>query len=342
MNSTFFDKEDLQYCFENMNESCYKTSYSSGLRVTLYIVLGLLTIFTVGGNLMVIVSIAYFKQLHSPTHFLIASLACADFGLGLTVLPFSTVRSVETCWYFGKTFCRFHYCLDSSFCYSSIFHLCFISVDRYVAVTDPLIYPIKFTVPVSGMFIAVAWIFSVVFSFSVVFIGANEEGIQELVNDLSCVGRCQIIFNKTWVVVSSLLSFIPFFAIIALYSRIFAVAKRQAKMIEMMSNNSQSSNNYSDRVGRRERKAAKTLGIPVIAFLVFWSPYLTVDIINVCLNFITPPLVFDIVSWFAYSNSAINPLIYSLFYPWFRKAMKVIVSCKILCLDCSTMSLFSE
>ncbi|XP_039386709.1 trace amine-associated receptor 9-like [Mauremys reevesii] len=342
MNSTFFDEEDLQYCFENMNESCYKTSYSSGLRVTLYIVLGLLTIFTIGGNLMVIVSIAYFKQLHSPTHFLIASLACADFGLGLTVLPFSTVRSVETCWYFGKTFCRFHYCLDSSFCYSSIFHLCFISVDRYVAVTDPLIYPIKFTVPVSGMFIAVAWIFSVVFTFPVVFIGANEEGIQELVNDLSCVGRCQIIFNKTWVVVSSLLSFIPFFAIIALYSRIFAVAKRQAKMIEMMSNNSQSSNNYSDRVGRRERKAAKTLGIPVIAFLVFWSPYLIVDIINVCLNFRTPPLAFDIVSWFTYSNSAINPLIYSLFYPWFRKAMKVIVSCKILCLDCSTMSLFSE
>uniref|UniRef100_A0A452IYL9 G-protein coupled receptors family 1 profile domain-containing protein n=1 Tax=Gopherus agassizii TaxID=38772 RepID=A0A452IYL9_9SAUR len=316
----------LQYCFENMNESCYKTALSSGLRVTLYIVLGLLTIFTVGGNLMVIVSTVYFKQLHSPTHFLIASLACTDFGLGLTVLPFSTVRSVEMCWYFGKTFCRFHYCLDASFCYSSIFHLCFIS----------------FTVPVSGMFRAVAWIFSLVFSFSVVFTGANEKGIHELVNALSCVGSCQILFNETWVVVSSLLYFIPFSAIIVLYSRIFAVAKRQARMIEMMSNNTQLSDNYSDRVGRRERKAAKTLGIPVFAFLVFWSPFLIVVIIDAFLNFITPPLVFDIVSWFAYSNSAINPLIYSLFYSWFRKAMKMFVSCKILRLDCSTMSLFSE
>uniref|UniRef100_A0A8C0G842 G-protein coupled receptors family 1 profile domain-containing protein n=1 Tax=Chelonoidis abingdonii TaxID=106734 RepID=A0A8C0G842_CHEAB len=316
----------------NMNESCYKTPLSSGLRVTLYIVLGLLTIFTVGGNLMVIVSIVYFKQLHSPTHFLIASLTCGDFGLGLTVLPFSTVRSVET----------FHYCLDASFCYSSIFHLCFICVDRYVAVTDPLIYPIKFTVPVSGMLIAVAWIFSLVYSFSVVFTGANEKGIHKLVNALSCVGSCQILFNKTWVVVSSLLYLIPFSSIIVLYSRIFAVAKRQARMIEMMSNNTQSSDNYSDRVGRRERKAAKTLGIRVFAFLVFWSPFQIVVIIDVFLNFITPPLVFDIVSWFAYSSSAINPLIYSLFYPWFRKAMKMIVSCKILRLDCSTMSLFSE
>ncbi|EMP33522.1 Trace amine-associated receptor 9 [Chelonia mydas] len=342
MNSTFVDNEDLQYCFENMNESCYKTPLSSGLRVSLYIVLGLLVIFTVGGNLMVVVSIVYFKQLHSPTHFLIASLACADFGLGLTVLPFSTVRSVETCWYFGEIFCRFHYCLDVSLCQASIFHLCFISVDRYVAVNNPLIYPIKFTVPVSGMFIAVAWIFSLVISFSVVFTGSNDKEMQELVNGLSCAGSCQIILNKMWVVVSSLLYFIPFFAMIMLYGRIFAVAKQQVRMIEMMSNNTQSSNNYSDRVGRRERKAAKTLGIPVIAFLVFWSPYLIIVTIDAFLNFIIPPLIFDIAIWFAYSNSAINPLIYSVFYPWFRKAMKVIVSCKIFHLDCSTMSLFSE
>uniref|UniRef100_A0A8C3RWQ4 G-protein coupled receptors family 1 profile domain-containing protein n=1 Tax=Chelydra serpentina TaxID=8475 RepID=A0A8C3RWQ4_CHESE len=333
---------NLQYCFENMNESCYKTPLSSGLRVTLYIVLGLLTILTVGGNLMVIISVAYFKQLHSPTNFLIASLACADFGLGLTVLPFSTVRFVETCWYFGEIFCRFHCCLDVSFCLASIFHLCFISVDRYVAVHNPLIYPVKFTVPVSGMFIAVAWTFSLVFSFFIVFTGANDKGIQELVNALSCVGSCQIILNKTWGVVSSLLYFIPFSATIALYSKIFAVAKRQARMIEIMNNKTQLSDNFNDRVGRRERKAAKILGTAVIAFLVFWSPYFITVIIDAFLNFITPPLVFHIVAWFAYSNSAINPLIYSLFYPWFRKAMKVIVSCKILRLDCSTMSLFSE
>ncbi|XP_077667875.1 trace amine-associated receptor 9-like [Eretmochelys imbricata] len=342
MNSTFFDNEDLQYCFENMNESCYKTPLSSGLRVTLYIALGLLTILTVGGNLLVIISIAYFKQLHSPTHFLIASLACADFGLGLTVLPFSTVRSVETCWYFGEIFCRFHCCLDVSLCLASIFHLCFISVDRYVAVNNPLIYPIKFTVPVSGAFIAVAWTFSLVYSVYAVFTGSNDKEMQELVNGLSCAGSCQIILNKTCIVVSSLLYFIPFSAMIVLYSRIFAVAKRQARMIEIMNNKTQSSDNFDDRVGRRERKAAKTLGIAVIAFLVFWSPYFVTVIIDAFLNFITPSLIFDIVAWFAYSNSAINPLIYSVFYPWFRKAMKVIVSCKILHLDCSTMSLFSE
>ncbi|KAM9154325.1 trace amine-associated receptor 7a-like [Pangshura tecta] len=342
MTSALLQNEDAQYCFENINGSCYKTSWSSGIRITLYVVLGFLTILTLGGNLMVMISIAYFKRLHSPTNILLASLACADFCLGLTVLPFSSIRSVETCWYFGETFCRFHSCLDASFCYSSIFHLCFISVDRYIAVTDPLIYPLKFTVPVSGMFIAVAWIFSLVYSFSVVFTGANDKGIQELVNALSCAGSCQLVFNKTWVVVSSLLYFIPFCTMIALYSKIFAVAKQQARMIEMMSNNTQSSGNYSDRVRKRERKAAKTLGIVAIAFLVCWSPFFINVIIDAFLDFITPPFLFDIMVWFTYSNSAINPLIYSLFYPWFRKAMKVIVSCKMFWLDCSTMNLFTE
>ncbi|XP_006136308.1 trace amine-associated receptor 7a-like [Pelodiscus sinensis] len=343
MNSTFLEKEDLQYCFENVNESCYKTPLTSGLRVTLYILLGLLTILTVCGNLMVIVSIAYFKQLHSPTNFLIASLACTDFGLGLTVLPFTTVRSVETCWYFGETFCRFHCCLDLSFCQASIFHLCFISVDRYVAVNYPLIYPVKFTVPVSGMFIAAAWTFSLIFSFSLVYIGANDKEIEEKsVTALSCVGSCQLVFNKTCVVISSLLLIIPFFIMIALYSKIFAVVKQQARMIEIMNNTTQSSDNYSERVAKRERKAAKTLGIAVIAFLVFWSPYFITVVIDGFLNFITPALVYDITVWVAYSNSAINPLIYTFFYPWFRKAMKVIASCKILHFDYSTMNLFSE
>ncbi|XP_034622888.1 trace amine-associated receptor 7a-like [Trachemys scripta elegans] len=342
MTSALLQNEEAQYCFENINGSCHKTLWSSGIRITLYVVLGFLTILTLGGNLMVMISIAYFKQLHSPTNILLASLACADFCLGLTVLPFSSIRSVETCWYFGETFCRFHSCLDASFCYSSIFHLCFISVDRYIAVTDPLIYPLKFTVPVSGMFIAIAWIFSLVYSFSVVFTGANDKGIQELVNAISCVGSCQLVFNKTWVVVSALLYLIPFFTMIALYSKIFAVAKRQARMIEMMSNNIQLPDTYSDRVSKRERKAAKTLGIAAIAFLVCWSPFFISVIIDAFLNFITPPLLFDIMVWFTYSNSAINPLIYSLFYPWFRKAMKVIVSFKMLRLDCSTMNLFTN
>ncbi|XP_056674777.1 trace amine-associated receptor 9 isoform X1 [Monodelphis domestica] len=83
----------VQLCYENVNGSCIKTPYSPGPRAILYAVLGFGAVLAVFGNLLVITAILHFKQLHTPTNFLIASLACADFLVGVTVMPFSTVRS---------------------------------------------------------------------------------------------------------------------------------------------------------------------------------------------------------------------------------------------------------
>ncbi|KAM9002906.1 trace amine-associated receptor 7a-like [Sarcophilus harrisii] len=330
---------DVQFCFHNISGSCMITPWSPGIRISLYGILSFITILTVGGNLLVIFSIMYFKQLHSPSNFLVVSLACADCSLGLIVLPFSTIRSVETCWYFGDRFCKFHSALDICFCLASMFNLCFVSIDRYVAITDPLLYPIRFTVTLSGVFIALSWISAFLYSFSLLYTGANEEGLEEVVHALHCEGNCQILFNKTWVIISSLLYFIPFFIMICLNSKIFAVAKHQARKIEQMGNKMFSE---GDKVSKRERKAAVTLGIAVMAFLVFWSPYFITVMIDSFFNSIVPPLASDIMIWFAYSNSAINPLIYAFFYPWFRKAIKVVLSCKILWINCSSMNLFSD
>ncbi|XP_074120788.1 trace amine-associated receptor 8b-like [Sminthopsis crassicaudata] len=333
----------VELCYENTNGSCIKTSYSPGPRVILYLAFGSGALLAVLGNLLVMISILHFKQLHSPANFLTASLACADFLVGVTVMPFSMVRSVESCWYFGENYCKLHSCFDVSFCYSSIFHLCFISIDRYIAVTDPLAYPTKFTRMVSGICILFSWFLAITFSFSVLYTGANADGLKELVSALTCVGGCQVAVNQNWVLINFLLFFIPTLVMIILYCKIFLVAKQQARKIESMNSKTQSSSeSYKARVSKRERKAAKTLGIAVIAFLISWLPYCIESIIDAFLGFITPTYIYEILTWFAYYNSAMNPLIYAFFYPWFRRAIKLIVSGKVFRGHSSTIDLFSE
>ncbi|XP_013000292.1 LOW QUALITY PROTEIN: trace amine-associated receptor 7c-like [Cavia porcellus] len=333
----------VQLCYENVNRSCVKAPYSPGPRLLLYLVFGSGAVLAVLGNLLVITSILHFKQLHSPANFLIASLACADFMVGTTVMPFSMVRSVESCWYFGDSFCKLHSCFDGSFCYCSIFHLCFISIDRYIAVTDPLVYPTRFTVSVSGMCIAFSWLSAVVFIFSLLYTGANKAGLEELVSALTCVGGCQIAVNQNWVLIDFLLFFIPALVMVIVYSKIFLIARQQARKIESLSNKTaKPSDSYKDRVARRERKAATTLGIAVIAFLISWLPYFIDSLIDAFLGFITPTYVYEILVWIVYYNSAMNPLIYAFFYPWFRKAIKLIVTGKVFRENSSVIKLFSE
>ncbi|XP_015989135.2 trace amine-associated receptor 8-like [Rousettus aegyptiacus] len=330
-------------CYENVSRSCIKTPYSPGSRLLLYVVFGLGSLLAVFGNLLVMTSVLHFKQLHSPANFLIASLACADFLVGVTVMPFSMVRSVESCWYFGQSFCTFHTCCDVAFCFSSLFHLCFISIDRYIAVTDPLLYPTKFTASVSGICISISWILPIVYSGAVFYTGVSDDGMEELVSALNCIGGCQIVVNQDWVLVHFLLFFIPTLVMIILYSKIFLVAKQQAIKIENIGSKAKSSTeSYKARVAKRERKAAKTLGVTVLAFMISWLPYTIETLIDAFMGFITPTYIYEICCWCAYYNSAMNPLIYALFYPWFRKAIEVILSGKLLKGSSSTISLFSE
>ncbi|CAI9173531.1 unnamed protein product [Rangifer tarandus platyrhynchus] len=340
MASNLSQPDTVQLCYENVNRSCIKSPYSPASRVILYTVFGFGSLLAIFGNFLVITSVLHFKQLHSPANFLIASLACADFLVGVTVMPFSMVRSVESCWYFGARFCALHSSCDVAFCYSSLFHLCFISIDRYIAVTDPLVYPTKFTVSVSGVCISISWILPMVYSGAVFFTGVT--GLEDLVSALTCVGGCQIAVNQSWVLVNFLLFFIPTLVMIVLYSKIFLIAKQQARKIESLSNKTgRCSDSYQDRVARRERKAARTLGVAVLAFLISWLPYFLDVITDAFLGFITPTCVYEILVWIAYYNSAMNPLIDAFFYPWFRKAIKLIVTGKVLRENSSTVNLFS-
>ncbi|GBP90196.1 Octopamine receptor Oamb [Eumeta japonica] len=69
---------------------------------------------------------------------------------------------------------------------------------------------------------------------------------------------------------------------------------------------------------RMETKAAKTLGIIVGGFVCCWLPFFSVYVARAFCAECVPPLLFSVLFWLGYCNSAINPLIYALFSKDFR------------------------
>ncbi|XP_066571122.1 trace amine-associated receptor 9-like [Amia ocellicauda] len=343
MNSSFIQKDSVEYCYENVSRSCIKLSRSVSERAAMYFVFVPSVLITVGGNLVVIISISHFKQLHSPNNLLVLSLAIADFLLGLFVLPFSMIRSVETCWYMGPLFCKLHTSVDILLCTTSVFHLCFIAIDRYYAVCEPLRYANKITIRVSRIFITFGWVFPAIYSFGIIYTKSNDRGLEELDAILSCEGGCFLFFNKLWAILNAVIFYAPCFGMIGIYARILTVARNQAKLIHTVKDRTFSLEETRRKAQRnREQKAAKTLGIVMGVFLVCWLPYIIDTMIDVYVKFVTPAAVYDGIIWLVYINSAFNPLIYAFFYPWFRKALKLIVTLKIFFPNSSRIKLYKE
>ncbi|XP_061098237.1 trace amine-associated receptor 1-like [Conger conger] len=327
------------FCYESVNRSCPKSTYPTVIRITLYILFITIIVLTMCGNLLVIISISHFKQLHTPTNYLILSLAVTDFLLAIVIMPPNMVLTIETCWYFGEVVCKIHLSNDIMLCTASILHLSFISIDRYYAVCQPLHYQTKITTYTIVVMIMVSWSVSACVGFGMVFLELNILGIDDFYyNNVACVGGCILFQTQASSSISSLFSFyIPGFIMLVIYQKIFHVAQKQARSIHSIA-----CNNIHSENSKMERKATKTLAIVMGVFLSCWTPFFVCNIIDPIINYSIPPAIFEMLVWIYYLNSTLNPFIYAFFYSWFRKAFALIICGNIFQAHSSITKLSTE
>ncbi|TRY95100.1 hypothetical protein DNTS_016340 [Danionella cerebrum] len=70
----------------------------------------------------------------------------------------------------------------------------------------------------------------------------------------------------------------------------------------------------------REKKATKTLGIILGAFIVCWLPFFVYTVVMGVCKECFHPVLFDVFTWLGYLNSLINPVIYTAFNDDFKQA----------------------
>ncbi|XP_069565731.1 alpha-1B adrenergic receptor-like isoform X2 [Brachyistius frenatus] len=170
---------------------------------------------------------------------------------------------------------------------------------------------------------------------------------------------CLITEEPFYALFSSLGSFyIPTAVILAMYCRVYVVAKRTTKNLEagMMKERSENSNELTMRIHRRnqpsadpggaskpgasalslklqkfsrEKKAAKTLGVVVGMFILCWLPFFMALPIGSFSSSLRPPeTFFKVIFWLGYFNSCLNPIIYPCYSREFKQAFIRILRCR--------------
>ncbi|XP_010792330.1 5-hydroxytryptamine receptor 7-like, partial [Notothenia coriiceps] len=104
--------------------------YGQFEKVLIGAVLTMLTLSTICGNMLVVISVCFVKKLRQPSNYLIVSLAVADLSVALAVMPFVSITDlIGGQWIFGQFFCNVFIAMDVMCCTASIMSLCVISID---------------------------------------------------------------------------------------------------------------------------------------------------------------------------------------------------------------------
>ncbi|KAM8747196.1 5-hydroxytryptamine (serotonin) receptor 2C, G protein-coupled-like 1 isoform 1-T2 [Acanthopagrus schlegelii] len=178
---------------------------------------------TIGGNILVILAVSLEKKLQNATNFFLRSLAVADMLVGILVMPISLINILyDYAWPLPSALCPIWIYLDVLFSTASIMHLCAISLDRYVAIRNPIEHS-RFNSRTKAMMkIAAVWTISIGVSMPIPVIGLHNED-KVFVN-----GSC-VLNEERFVLIGSFVAFfIPLVIMVVTYCLTIQVLQRQA------------------------------------------------------------------------------------------------------------------
>ncbi|XP_037109167.1 D(4) dopamine receptor-like [Syngnathus acus] len=335
------------------------------------LVLGVLLIVVIaGGNALVCVSVLTEKALKTTTNYFIFSLAVADLLLAVLVLPLFVYSEFQDgVWTLSTSVCDGLMSMDVMLCTASIFNLCAISVDRFIAVLIPLNYNRKHVDLRQAVLLSATWLLALAVA-SPVMLGVNQVAGRR-------PDECKL-ENADYVLYSSVCSFfIPCPIMLLLYCGMFRGLRRweEARKARLRrsiqacrklreadaaggplqplppllppviqrepahpadASGRAPAVNLADvkldprprrrsraKINTRERKAMKVLPVVVGVFLLCWTPFFVLHIVRArCQACDIPPAAMSVATWLGYVNSALNPVIYTVFNAEFRRFFK--------------------
>ncbi|XP_041372032.1 5-hydroxytryptamine receptor 4-like [Gigantopelta aegis] len=286
--------------------------------VSLTIALSCIPLITVAGNLLTIVAIATYPRLHILSNAYVVSLAAADIGVAMLVMPFETYKmATNKKWMLGRHACLVMYSFSVLFCSASIYNLVCLTVDRYLAICRPFTHAMK-TPRTVAMLIVISWMIPFSLSFLPIFLGWNMIGIEDIFNCVMLLTEnksCFLLIGIKFAFVVSFLGFyVPVLVMVFLNWRIYMTATKVLRQLRLC----RSASDENRYVSSRDTKAAKTVCIILGCFVGCWCPFFIVLVVDAVIGHSLPYNVWTVSLWLGYFNSMMNPLLLYVFNKSFR------------------------
>ncbi|XP_069563913.1 alpha-2B adrenergic receptor [Brachyistius frenatus] len=209
------------------NQSVLKLApYSPEATAAFATAITLMVVFTIVGNIMVIIAVLTSRSLRGPQNLFLVSLAAADILVATLIIPFSLANELLGYWYFKSLWCEIYLALDVLFCTSSIVHLCAISLDRYLSISR-VTYGRQRTPKSIKAAIVVVWLISAIISFPPL-LSLNKSEVSDQASERG--PQCQLNDERWYILYSTIGSFFaPCVIMILVYIRIYQIAKQRTR-----------------------------------------------------------------------------------------------------------------
>lgn len=304
----------MQVNLSNVSSDAFYSDVESDGTIPFVVFVLVLIVATVAGNGFVFMAVYTFRELRTVTNYFVVSLASADLAVGLLAMPAWLISSLlivdnehdnlvlDLCTQWIDPFC----------CTASIVNATLVSIDRYCAINRPLRYKTMVTPRRAKRSIAIVW------GFAFVVAGISFLQFHEALKVTH--GYVLFLFVSLFCIPLSIMSF-------AYISICRAAIKQISKMQSNRLGTGSCDQKRRQSFERRKRffkelKITKMLAVIVSLFVICWSPFLVVTLIEAFTTEEIPLAVQGVIVFLPYVLSCANPWIYTGMNRDFRLAFK--------------------
>ncbi|XP_074629472.1 neuropeptide FF receptor 2-like [Acropora palmata] len=295
--------------------------YNTSERVIIILANTLIFCLAIPANSIVIIVISTVQNARTPTSTFLLNLCVADIIMALLYIPFITVDLYAVGhWVFGDFMCKlvsFAYYLAT---YSSILILTAISVERYISVC--ISRRLRLTAKKVLTTTLVLWTCAACVALPLFVV---KESFRN--PSLKTIEFCIVTWSRNdmqiyTLVTQALFYVIPIVFMVIVYYKIARKVWTSAEKTRSM----RLSNKHTSNSKLRLTKISIAI---ILSFVISWTPLNTITVLfffakrSFPFSADTARVVFPITYWIAFSNCALNPLLYCYMSQNFRKAFKI-------------------